>query len=663
VDLAALMGFTADENAEPKGDADPTALGRSISYLSKASSGGLSPQSPGAQTPGSRRSTKEIKPDPNEGALVVDEDKEQGAVALEIWMLYFKKLGVFVSVIILIGMIAQSATGVIANWYLNKWAAKSDDPDLDVWSFFMTYALILVSGSVILSIRGAIWVNGHMRAVIALHTEALWAIARCPMSYFDTTKKGRITNRFSNDLQKIDMQLRMTVNGMLITVFNAIGALVAICYTAPYVLIALLPLGYLYFLAMQYYRQSVRELQRLAATGLSPVYSDFGEALAGVATIRAFSKEQKLEQNCMNNLLKFLKPTYYQLVSNEWLNIRLVIIGACITAITSLICVVEHDSDTADNGTGAKLGFTLTYAISITSSLAGFVLTFTATESALVAVERIAKFASLDSEPALKLAEDPDTDQWPSAGRIVFENASMRYREGLDPVLQDLTFEVKPGERVGVCGRTGAGKSSILTALFRIAPLYQGRILIDDVDISKIGVHTLRHQLSIIPQEPMLFQGTLRWNLDPLKRSTDQQLWDVLEESNMKEFVESKDGQLEMSLDINGENLSVGQRQLLCLARAMLRNAKVLVLDEATASVDRNTDALVQTALRKLQGVTTFTIAHRIDTIRDSDKILVLGKGKVLEYDSPEELLKDPNSEFSQIVKESECAAADSDSE
>lgn len=516
-------------------------------------------------------------------------------------------------------------------------------------------------------LTGFVWVNKHVSAVSTLHNEALWAIARCPMSYFDTTKKGRITNRFSNDQQKIDMMLRMTINGMLITVFSGLGALVAICYTAPYVLIGILPLGYLYFLAMQYYRESVRELQRLSSTGISPVYSSFEEALVGVATIRAFNREHELEQGCMTHLLKFLQPSYYQFVSNEWLNIRLIIIGAMITAIAAFVCVIEHDSDSADSGTGAKLGFTLTYAINITQQLSGFVLTFTATESALVAVERLAKFASLQSEPELTMPEDPDIEDWPPAGHIVFDNASMRYRENLDPVLHDLSFEVLPGERVGVCGRTGAGKSSILTALFRIAPLHQGRILIDDVDISKIGIHTLRQQLSIIPQEPMLFQGTLRWNLDPLKRSTDQQLWDVLEESNLKEFVEGRDGQLETSLDINGENLSLGQRQLLCLARALLRNSKVLVLDEATASVDRNTDALVQDALRRLQGVTTFTIAHRIDTIIDSDKILVLGKGRVLEYDSPDELRnnteKYPNSEFSQIVKEYHAAAADEDTE
>ena len=421
-----------------------------------------------------------------------------------------------------------------------------------------------------------------MIAVSTLHTEALWAIARCPMSYFDTTKKGRITNRFSNDQQKIDMQLRMTVSGMAVTVFGVFGALGAICFSAPYVLIGVLPLGYLYFLAMQYYRQSVRELQRLSSTGISPVYSSFEEALMGVATIRAFCTQEKLEKNCMDLLLQFLKPQYYQFVSNEWLNIRLVILGACITAIVALITVVEHDSDTADNGTGAKLGFTLSYAIQITQSLSGFVLTFTMTESALVAVERLAKFASLSPEPALELPDDPDTKDWPSAGRIVFDNASMKYRENLDPVLHNLSFEIRPGERVGVCGRTGAGKSSVLVALFRIAPLYQGRIMIDGVDISKIGVHTLRQQLAIIPQDPVLFQGTLRWNLDPLKKATDQQLWDVLAEANLKENVEKRDGKLEMSLDLNGENLSVGQRQLVCLARALLRDAKVLnhVLNE-----------------------------------------------------------------------------------
>eukprot|EP00658_Telonema_sp_P-2_P060001 TRINITY_DN4904_c0_g2_i1.p1 TRINITY_DN4904_c0_g2~~TRINITY_DN4904_c0_g2_i1.p1 ORF type:complete len:244 (-),score=79.74 TRINITY_DN4904_c0_g2_i1:384-1115(-) len=237
----------------------------------------------------------------------------------------------------------------------------------------------------------------------------------------------------------------------------------------------------------------------------------------------------------------------------------------------------------------------------------------------------------------------------------------MRYREELEPVLRDLEFEVLPGERVGVCGRTGAGKSSILTALFRIAPIYKGKITIDGVDIQQIGLHALRKQVSIIPQEPVLFSGTLRWNLDPQRQFSDDRLWKVLDEANLKSFVESRDGQLEMALEVNGENLSVGQRQLVCLSRALLRDSKVLVLDEATASIDRKTDTLVQEALRRLEGVTQFTIAHRIDTIIDSDKILVLGKGKVLQYDSPEVLMKDTDGEFYKIVQEYHADSNESD--
>jgi len=349
-----------------------------------------------------------------------------------------------------------------------------------------------------------------------------------------------------------------------------------------------------------------------------------------------------LEDNCQAFLLKFLTPTYYQFVANEWLSIRLVIIGATITGITALLCVFEHAGN-GNSQTGAKLGFT-------------------AVETALVAVERIAKFAHLPPEPELELPMDPDSN-WPGAGHIVFDHAWMKYRPELDPVLKDLCFEVNPGERVGVCGRTGAGKSSILTALFRIAPIYKGSIRIDGVDISGIGLHSLRRRISIIPQEPVLFSGTLRWNLDPLNQFTDLQLWSSLEEANMKENIEGRDGQLEMSLEVNGDNLSVGQRQLVCLARALLRNSKVLVLDEATASIDRKTDTQVQHALRKLKGVTTFTIAHRIDTIIDSDKILVLGAGRVLQFDSPEELLKDKEGDFYGIMQEYHASGASDDTE
>eukprot|EP00656_Telonema_subtile_P032017 TRINITY_DN3508_c0_g2_i1.p1 TRINITY_DN3508_c0_g2~~TRINITY_DN3508_c0_g2_i1.p1 ORF type:complete len:416 (+),score=121.25 TRINITY_DN3508_c0_g2_i1:132-1379(+) len=399
-------------------------------------------------------------------------------------------------------------------------------------------------------------------------------------------------------------------------------------------------------------------------------YSGFEEALSGISTIRAFRASNGLMKDHIQLLLQYVRPTYFQNVATEWLSMRLTLIGACISLIVSLLCVFEHSNSSDGNAAGAKFGFTLTYAMQITQQLTGFVMAFTTAEATLVSLERLLNFANLPPEAPLEQPEDPPAELWPSEGAVRFDNVVMRYRDGLDPVLKGLTFDVNPGEKVGICGRTGAGKSSVLVALFRLAELHSGpasingaeveagSIYIDGRDIKQLGLRTLRTRITIIPQDPVLFSGTLLSNLDPAGTMPQEKLWDVLKQVKLDSFIRSRDGQLEMTLDANGENLSVGQRQLLCLARALLRGSKVMVLDEATASIDRRTDIHIQDVLSQLKGITTLTIAHRIDTILESDRVLVLTEGRCLEYDNPQALCDDPQTEFAKIVQEYHAQAA-----
>ena len=274
-------------------------------------------------------------------------------------------------------------------------------------------------------------------------------------------------------------------------------------------------------------------------------------------------------------------------------------------------------------------------------------------ETNVVAVERLKEYTENKTEAEWEIEETNPSADWPSEGKIQFDNYSTRYREGLDLVLKDISFDVDGGKRVGIVGRTGAGKSSLTLALFRIVEPAGGKIVIDGTDISTLGLHQLRNKITIIPQEPVLFSGTLRMNLDPFEQYADDKLFEALKLAHLDVFVQSLTEGLEHPVAEGGENLSVGQRQLICLARALLRKTKVLVLDEATAAVDLETDELIQKTIQKeFAASTVITIAHRLNTIIDYDKILVLSQGQVTEFDSPKNLLANKQSVFHDMCKE-----------
>lgn len=339
---------------------------------------------------------------------------------------------------------------------------------------------------------------------------------------------------------------------------------------------------------------------------------------------------------------------YYSTVSsNRWLAVRLEFLGNCLILFAGLFAVLSRDKIMS-----GLVGMSLTYSLEITETLNWAVRMTSELETQLVSVERVKEYSETDTEASWIIPENRPPDDWPFTGRIIMDQFDLKYREGLPLVLKQISCDIKPGEKIGIVGRTGAGKSSLTLALFRILERAGGKITIDGVDIATLGLQDLRSRLTIIPQDPVLFSGSLRLNLDPLNKYTDDQLWHVLEVSHLKNFVSGLNEGLQYTIAEGGENLSVGQRQLVCLARALLRKSKILVLDEATAAVDLETDELIQQTIRReFADRTVFTIAHRLNTIMDYDRVLVLDSGSIAEFDSPSNLLS-RNGLFAKLVQD-----------
>ncbi|XP_048141043.1 ABC transporter C family member 12-like isoform X3 [Rhodamnia argentea] len=402
-----------------------------------------------------------------------------------------------------------------------------------------------------------------------------------------------------------------------------------------------------------------REVKRLDSITRSPVYAQFGEALNGLSTIRAYKAYDRLatiNAQAMDNNIRF---TLVNISANIWLNIRLETLGGIMIWLTATFAVMQTGKAENRAGFASTVGLLLSYTLSITSLLGGVLRQASNAENSLNAVERVGVYIELPSEaPAIVESNQPPPG-WPSSGSIKFEDVVLRYRPELPPVLHGLSFSAAPCEKLGIVGRTGAGKSSMINALFRIVELERGRILIDGCNTSKIGLEDLRKVLSIIPQSPVLFSGTVRFNLDPFNEHNDANLWEALERAHLEDVIKRKSYGLDTEVSEGGENFSVGQRQLLCLARALLRRSKILVLDEATAAVDVSTDSLIQKAIREeFNYCTMLIIAHRLNTIIDTDQILVLDSGHVAEHDTPENLLSNEASAFSKMIQSTGSANA-----
>ncbi|XP_020807934.1 multidrug resistance-associated protein 1 isoform X13 [Drosophila serrata] len=585
-----------------------------------------------------------------EGKLIETEKAQTGGVEFAVYKHYIKSVGIFLSVATLVLNFVFQAFQIGSNLWLTKWANDDNvgndtglrDMYLGVYGAFGFGQVFTYIGSVIIVYLGAL--IGARKMFIFL----LSRIMRAPQSFFDIQPRARILDRLANDIYKLDLVLPELIRVFNSQVFRVLATIVVISMSTPIFLAVIVPIAFLYYFAQRFYVATSRQLMRLESVSRSPIYSHFSETVTGASTIRAYDVGNRFIDESDAKVDKNQVCKYPSVIANRWLAIRLEMVGNLIILFASLFAVLGGQTNPG------LVGLSVSYALQVTQTLNWLVRMTSDIETNIVSVERIKEYGETKQEAAWELEQDKSKPKnWPEEGRVEFQNFQVRYREGLDLVLRGVSFNIKGGEKVGIVGRTGAGKSSLTLALFRIIEAAGGRISIDGVDIATMGLHMLRSRLTIIPQDPVLFSGSLRINLDPFEIKTDDEIWKALELSHLKSFVKSLAAGLNHEIAEGGENLSVGQRQLVCLARALLRKTKVLVLDEATAAVDLETDDLIQKTIRtEFKECTVLTIAHRLNTILDSDKVIVLDKGQITEFASPTELLDNPKSAFYSMAKD-----------
>ncbi|XP_039496045.1 multidrug resistance-associated protein 1 isoform X10 [Drosophila santomea] len=585
-----------------------------------------------------------------EGKLIETEKSQTGGVEFAVYKHYIKSVGIFLSVATLVLNFVFQAFQIGSNLWLTQWAndekVANDTGLRDMYlGVYGAFGFGQVTSYFFCSLTLAL---GCIYCSKLLHETILSYVFRWPMELFDTTPLGRVVNRFAKDVDTIDNVLPMLWRMVIMQAFSVLATIVVISLSTPIFLAVIVPIAFLYYFAQRFYVATSRQLMRLESVSRSPIYSHFSETVTGASTIRAYNVGDRFIEESDAKVDKNQVCKYPSVIANRWLAIRLEMVGNLIILFASLFAVLGGQTNPG------LVGLSVSYALQVTQTLNWLVRMSSDIETNIVSVERIKEYGETKQEAPWELEQDKNKPKnWPQEGRVEFQNFQVRYREGLDLVLRGVSFNIQGGEKVGIVGRTGAGKSSLTLALFRIIEAAGGRISIDGVDIASMGLHMLRSRLTIIPQDPVLFSGSLRINLDPFEIKTDDEIWEALELSHLKSFVKSLAAGLNHEISEGGENLSVGQRQLVCLARALLRKTKVLVLDEATAAVDLETDDLIQKTIRtEFKECTVLTIAHRLNTILDSDKVIVLDKGQITEFASPTELLDNPKSAFYSMAKD-----------
>ncbi|TPX54113.1 hypothetical protein PhCBS80983_g06048 [Powellomyces hirtus] len=598
-------------------------------------------------------------------ALIAKEESALGSVSWDVYATYAKACSVKVVALYIVIAILSQCLSVAQNVYLADWAADNDrresqgisiqsggDNQRAVLKRLAIYGALGIIYSV--TIIGQVifaWVACGIRSARRLHEDMLSNVVRLPQSFFDTTPLGRVMNRFSKDQYTVDEVLPRVFQGYFRTMFQVVSVLAVNLLGSPLFVVFALPLGFLYSYFQKFYLSTSRELKRLDSKSRSPIYAHFSETLGGVSTIRAYKQEPRFLFENRAKVDNNMRAYYPSISSNRWLAVRLEFIGSLVvfgSALFSVITIMVRGSISA-----SIVGLMLTYSLNVTQTLNWMVRQSCEIETNIVSVERMKEYIEIPQEAPYEIPETRPPQNWPESGRIEFKETSARYRPGLDLVLRDLSFSVNQREKIGIVGRTGAGKSSLTLTLFRLIEAAAGKILIDDIDISQLGLYDLRSRLTVIPQDPVLFSGTIRENLDPFSVHDDAAIWRALESSSLKPHITRLENGLAGQVLQGGENFSVGQRQLICLARALLRKTHILVLDEATAAIDVETDTIIQRTIREeFKECTILTIAHRINTVMDSDRIMVLERGRIAEFDTPANLLRDKKSMFYSLSKE-----------
>uniref|UniRef100_A0A8C2YGG5 ATP binding cassette subfamily C member 2 n=1 Tax=Coturnix japonica TaxID=93934 RepID=A0A8C2YGG5_COTJA len=584
--------------------------------------------------------------------LIEKETVETGKVKFSMYLRYLRAVGLVFSFCVAMSYVGEYAAYVGTNLWLSAWTDDAERYQNETYPVQQrdlrigVFGALGVSQALFLFLATILSSHGAMRASRIVHEQLLSNILRVPMSFFDTTPTGRIVNRFAKDIFTVDETIPMSFRSWLNCFMGIISTLLMIALATPLFTIVIVPLGIFYYFVLRFYISTSRQLRRLDSVTRSPIYSHFGETVSGLSVIRAYGHQQRFLQHNEKTMDINQKSVYSWIISNRWLAIRLEFVGSLVVFFSAVLAVISKNSLE-----GGIVGLSVSSALNVTQTLNWLVRVSSELETNIVAVERVHEYTKVKREAPWVTDKRPPHG-WPSKGEIQFVDYKVRYRPELELVLQGITCNIQSTEKVGVVGRTGAGKSSLTNCLFRVLEAAGGKIIIDGLDIATIGLHDLRKNITIIPQDPVLFTGTLRMNLDPFDQYTDEEVWKALELAHLKAYVQELPERLQHIVSEGGENLSVGQRQLVCLARALLRKAKILILDEATAAVDLETDHLIQTTIRSaFANCTVLTIAHRLHTIMDSNRVMVMHAGKIVEFDSPEKLLQ-KQSVFSAMAKD-----------
>ena len=582
-----------------------------------------------------KKDAKKRKNNKRGAALMQQEERAVKSVSWNVYIAYVRASGsvLFAPMIFLILVISQGAnitTSLWLSWWTSNKFGFTQAQYIGAYAALgVLQALLMFTFSVSLTTLGT-------KASRIMLQNAMTRVLRAPMSFFDTTPLGRITNRFAKDVDIMDNNLTDAMRMYFLTLAMITSVFILIIVYFHYFAIALGPLFLMFLFSASYYRSSAREIKRHEAVLRSEVFARFSEGVSGTASIRAYG----LQDYFVNGIFKSvdqMNSAYYLTFSNQrWLSVRLDAIGNLLVFTTGILVVTSRFNVSPSIG-----GLVLSYILAIVQMIQFTVRQLAEVENAMVSTERLHYYGTeLDEEPPLHMKDIPDS--WPQRGEIVFNDVYMRYRNGLPLVLQGLNVTVAGGERIGIVGRTGAGKSSIMSTLFRLVELSGGSISIDGINVAQVGLKDLRTRLAIIPQDPTLFRGTIRSNLDPFNEHTDLELWSALRQSDLVEADAKLDDKahgrihLDGIVEEEGMNFSLGQRQLMALARALVRGSQIIVCDEATSSVDMDTDQKIQRTIQTgFKGKTLLCIAHRLKTIINYDRICVMDQGRIAEMDTP----------------------------
>jgi ABC-type multidrug transport system fused ATPase/permease subunit len=616
------------------------------------------PRSSYASSPKSKKlNTEDVhaatNKDASKGGLVEEEEREEGRVSADVFSKYFDALGgKFVVVWLFLVQLLWQVFQIASDFWLSHWTGQKNAAyDESRTKYNMrVYSLLGFGSAMMVFIRAMTVAFVGLRASRHLFDSMTHSLLHAPLRFFDANPIGRIVNRYGDDLTSVDLMLPFAYGGFLATFFFTVCQLATAVYTVKILGLLVIPLVYLYVSIGNYYLAPSREISRSWKVSSSPVLSHVTQSEEGVAIIRAFGPDY-VDRAISDNHVRIdvsNKVWYSETLTGQWFAVRMQLLGCgiVILVVSALVILKDHMAP-------GIVGLAFTYAISVDGGLVSLVRVWSWVEICMVSPERILEYAAIPPEGSNNMLVVEPSSQWPQDGSIKFENVVFSYKADAAPVLKGMSFSIGSREKIGIVGRTGAGKSSLTMALFRINELVSGCITIDGVDISSMSLRTLRSRLSIIPQSPVLFKGTLRAYMDPFNEFEDEKIWAAFAKVHLTDMISNLDGKLMHELSENGENFSVGERQMLCMARALLNKSRIVIMDEATASIDHATEKKLQEMInRDFSEATVLTIAHRLATVLDSDRIMVLSDGKVVEFDSPKKLVKKEKGVFYQLAKE-----------